>query len=304
MELKRVMAFTHIMRTGSLTRAEIEFGMPKSTLSRLLRTLEDDLGVQLVLRSERKIVPTAEGRLLHAHCEALLSEFSGRCEQARRDVWAMANGSKGRLRILCDNHFTTTFACHVIRTFAGSHPDVLCELDVAGRSDAPRVDDVDCYVCSEPPQLPDVVAKLVGSLSYSLYASPGYLWAHGEPRVPADLAGHTSVALRMPDAPGLPALQSGDAVHQHSSEIAVITNDYWVMKAACFDGLGIALLPDFFVRPEVERGSLVPVLTRWRLPRRLLFCAYRRQNYVAGTLQEFIDLLRRSLEDIEMGIAI
>lgn len=299
MELKLVEAFAVIMRAGSLTKAESQTGMSKATLSRLLRKLEEDLGVQLLSRSSRKVTPTDAGRALHAHCEALLADMSGRWETARHEVQEMSSGDKGRLRILADNHFTTTFVCHVARVFLNRHPNIRCELDAAGREDSPRLEDVDCYVCSDAPDLPDVVAKLVGRLTYGLYASPSYLRTHGAPKEPKELTAHTSVALRRPmNQPGI-VLHSDRTSHPLVTRNVVATNDYWVMKTFCVDGVGIALLPDFFARPEVKAGSLAPVLPDWKPQRKRIYLAYQRQRYMARKLQAFVALLSESAADME-----
>lgn len=298
MELKLVEAFALIMRAGSLTKAETQTGMSKATLSRLLRKLEEDLGVQLLTRSPRKVIPTEAGRALHAHCEALLSDVSGRWESARHEVQEMATGSKGRLRILADNHFVTTFVSNITRQFLEKHPNIRCELDAAGREDSPRMEDVDCYVCAEAPDLPDVVGKLVGRLTYGLYASPTYLQNNGAPSSPKELTAHTSITLRKPEFATTPILHSDQESQPFVSRSMVSTNDYWVMKTFCVDGLGIALLPDFFVNPEVDCGSLIPVLPAWKPERRRVYVAYQRQRFTAKKLQEFISLLADNMADI------
>lgn len=298
-ELKLIEAFTLIMRAGSLTKAEAQTGVSKATLSRLLGKLEEELGVQLLFRSSRKVTPTEAGLALHAHCEALLSDVTGRWEAARHEVQEMANGSKGRLRILAENHFTTTFVCHVSRLFLEKYPYIHCELDAAGREDSPRIEDVDCYVCSEVPDAPDVIAKLVGKLTYGLYASPSYIEKNSAPVRPKSLTAHTSIVLRKPEFSGVTMLHSERSSHPFVSRSVVATNDYWVMKTFCVDGLGIALLPDFFAKPEVKLGSLVPVLPEWKPERKRIFCVYQRQRQRAKKLQSFIELLTSSMEEIE-----
>ena len=64
MELKLVEAFASIMRAGSLTKAEAQTGVAKATLSRSLQRLEEELGVQLLIRSARTITPTEAGQML------------------------------------------------------------------------------------------------------------------------------------------------------------------------------------------------------------------------------------------------
>ena len=72
MDLKLLEAFAAIMRAGSLTKAELQTGMSKATLSRSLQRLEEELGVQLLIRSARKITPTEAGSrsVTHQFCPA------------------------------------------------------------------------------------------------------------------------------------------------------------------------------------------------------------------------------------------
>lgn len=298
MELKLVEAFAFIMRAGSLTKAEAQTGVAKATLSRSLQRLEEELGVQLIIRSARKITPTEAGQMLYSHCEALLTDLSGRWETARHEVQELNLGGKGRLKVLSDNHFTTTFVCHVIKLFMESYPSTLCELHAAERADAPRLDDADCYICAVAPDLPDVVAKLVGRLSFGLYASPQYVARHGMPMEPKELTAHNSVVLKRSEFSERVMLHSSESSHIYQSRIAVRTNDYWLMKTFCVDGLGIALLPDFFAQPEVKSGGLLPVLPAWKPEQKRIYCAYQRSRYGSKKLRSFIEMLTQSMDDI------
>jgi len=298
-DLKLAEAFALIMRSGSLTKAENQTGMPKATLSRMLRKLEEDLGVQLLQRTSRRLAPTDAGIAFHTHCEALLADVSGRWKVARDDVHEIAAGGKGRLRILSDNHFTTTFVCHITRLFLEKYPNITCELDAAGREDSPRIEDVDCYICGQPPDLPDLVAKCVGQLTYALYASPAYLRRNPASAGPQELAAHTSITLRRPEFAGRTVAHSEHTPHPFVSRFSILTNDYWVMKTFCVDGLGIALLPDFFANPEVRAGSLVKIFPDWRPEIRSIYCAYLRQRFAAKKLQSFIELLTESMSNLD-----
>lgn len=298
-DIKLVEAFALIMRSGSLTKAGATSGISKATLSRQLQRLEEQLSIQLLARGPRKMIPTDAGRAFHAHCEALLSEITARVEAASTEVQEMSNGGRGRLCILSDNQFITTFVSHVARIFLEKYPNVALELDVSGRIDSPPVDEVDCFVCSEAPDLPNLVGKLVGRLSYGLYASPGYIHRSDMPASPQALGEHISIRLREGHSPALTVLHSENASHPYTSRAGLQTNDYWVMKTFCVDGLGIALLPDFFARPEVNAGALVPVLPGWKPERSRVVCAYQRQRYMGKKLRAFIELVTNSIADID-----
>lgn len=124
--------------------------------------------------------------------------------------------------------------------------------------------------------------------------------AESRARTIRDLRPGCRIALtadRCVEIVGLRLLEPANLDNSNSTRIG--TNDYWVMKTFCVDGLGIALLPDFFAGPEVKHGSLVPVLPDWKPERRRIFCAYQRQRYAAKKLQAFISLLTESMADID-----
>lgn len=202
-DLALVEAFVLVMKSGSLTKAESLSGVSKATLSRQLTRLEELLGAQLLLRSSRRIAPTEAGRAFFARCEGLLGEVSGRLETARTEVQELTGGCRAA-------HAAVGHAVqHLLRLPCGadlleSHPNVRCQLDVANGAQAPRIGEVDCYVGSAPPDLPDLVAKLLGRLAYGLYASPQYLARHGTPHTPEALAQHRMIAMREPSGPPSP----------------------------------------------------------------------------------------------------
>ena len=171
-DLKLVESFVLIVRSGGLTQAESLSGVSKATLSRQATRLEELLGTQLLTRTSRRVAPTEAGRAFFAHCESLLDDVTGRLETARTEIQELTAGVSGTLSLLSDTQFSTSFVCHVVSRFLESHPDVCCKLDVANRANAPEIDKVDCYICAEPPDMPNLVGKLLGQLNYGLYASP------------------------------------------------------------------------------------------------------------------------------------
>lgn len=152
--------------------------------------------MQLLVRHPRKVVPTDAGRAFHEHCDALISHVNSRLEAASTEVQGMSSGGTGRLCILSDNQFLTTFVCHMVRHFLERYANIACELHVSERADSPGVKEVDCYVCAQAPDRRKSIGKLVGRLGYGLYASPENIRVHGTPMTPEDLALHAAIKLR------------------------------------------------------------------------------------------------------------
>ncbi|WP_075257381.1 LysR family transcriptional regulator [Herbaspirillum camelliae] len=298
-DLRLIEAFALVLRCGSLTKAEEVSGISKATLSRQILSLEKTLGSSLLSRRARGMAPTEAGRVFYAHCEAMLAELTGRIDTARVQVQEMNSGVTGTLSILADSVFSTTYACHVGRLFKEKHPNVQVRLDVAQRPDALSVDEVDCYICSVPPDIPNMVGKLLGRISYGLYASPSYLSRKGVPATPIEMSNHDAIILSGRGTHQKLMLHSEKHSQPQLSKGGIWTNDYWVMKTYCLDGFGIAALPDFFVQPEVLQGTLVPVLQNWKPEWTKIYCAYPLQRYRTRKLQEFVEMLAQSIQNLE-----
>lgn len=297
--MKMIEAFVLVLESGSLTRAEAVSGIPKATLSRQLTKLEALLGLELLRRDSRRLVATEAGRGFFAHSKLLLAEISARIEAARTEAQDLSDGVTGDVSVLTETHFSTTFMCRVAHLFMERYPNVRCRFDIMGRTSSPTMDEVDCYVGMYPPNHPNLVAKRLGKLTYSLFASPQYLRTHGEPHSQAELIRHKAIVLHEVGYKTQCRMHSKEGSFDYRPEGTIRTNDYWAVKTFCMDGLGIALLPDFFSSPEVHAGTLVPVLAGWRPESRSVYCAYQKQRYGGRKLRAFIDLTAESFQRIE-----
>nr|WP_301334555.1 LysR family transcriptional regulator [Variovorax dokdonensis] len=297
--MKSVEAFVHIMKSGSLTRAEQSSGMSKASLSRHLAQLEASLGAELIQRGSRHLRPTEAGRAFFARCEPMLVELTQRLDDARTEVQDLSAGRTGTLRVLADPQFGTAFVCQVVRLYMASYPGVHCRMDIAGMPGSLSPEEADCYVCAAPPDSQQLVLKSIGQLGFGLYASPSYLARAGAPDTPDALAEHDAIVLHDALGRGDLTLLRGRAHALIRPRAAFSTNDHWVMKTLCLDGLGIALMPDYFVQPELRHQGLVPVLPEWKPAPRRIHCAFRRQRYAGSKLRDFVDLMARCVVDID-----
>jgi len=299
LDLRLVETFVLLMDAGSLTRAEALSGIPKATLSRQLAKLEHDLGTQLFLRSNRRMAPTEAAKTFLLHSRHVLDEVSAGLDQARVAVQNLAEGIAGDVRVLTSNYFSTSFVCQVMRAFAQRHPQVRCHVDLVGDRLEALPEAVDCYVCTHLPSQANVVAKRLGRLNYRLFASPRYLRQHGMPAHPRELHRHQAILLEEPGADPVWPLMARDGNYDVAPAQPTTTNDPWVLKTFAIDGFGIALLPDYFCRPEQEAGSLVPVLPDWRPKPMPVYCVYRKQRYPGKKLRALLEVMDDSFAKIE-----
>jgi DNA-binding transcriptional LysR family regulator len=115
-ELRHLRCLVAIVDNGGFTGAAAELGLSQPAVSRGLAALERELGVRLLRRTSREVVPTAAGLRVLARARRLLTD----AEDLIRD----ARGGIGRLRV---GHAWAAMGEHTVefqRRWAARHPDV------------------------------------------------------------------------------------------------------------------------------------------------------------------------------------
>ncbi|MEU2347874.1 LysR family transcriptional regulator [Modestobacter sp. NPDC049651] len=119
-ELRQLRCLVAIADAGTLTDAAVELGISQAAVSRTLAALEAELGVLLLRRTPRQVVPTAAGQRALARARRLLADAD--------DLVADAAGGRTRLRV---GHAWSALGRHTTafqRRWAAAHPDVELQL--------------------------------------------------------------------------------------------------------------------------------------------------------------------------------
>src|SRR5690606_10665138 len=124
-----LLVFARIVEAGSLTRAAQQLGLPKSTVSRRLAHLEEQLGERLLLRTTRKLTLTefGHGMLEHARRIAEQVDAAGALAEHRHAR------PTGRLRVSMPTDFAHLVLDDVLAHYLDQHPDVALDLDLSPR---------------------------------------------------------------------------------------------------------------------------------------------------------------------------
>ena len=91
MDVRQLRYFLAIAEEGSISRAAERLGVAQPSLSQHIRHLEEDLGVELLVRSARGVATTESGAVLVAHARGILRAV----EQAREDVRHLSDEPRG-----------------------------------------------------------------------------------------------------------------------------------------------------------------------------------------------------------------
>lgn len=83
MDIKQLRYFVAIVEAGSLSAAAARIGIAQPSLSQHIKTLEDRLGVELLVRTPKGVTATDAGEILTAHARKILTEVELATEEVR-----------------------------------------------------------------------------------------------------------------------------------------------------------------------------------------------------------------------------
>jgi DNA-binding transcriptional LysR family regulator len=135
-----------------------------------------------------------------------------------------------------------------------------------------------------------------GESHHLLVASREYLDRAGHLQRPEQIASHPTLAFTCEgDRPrwDLSDLQGASVSVEHTPRL--LCHDFILLHAAALAGLGIALLPETVVRPDLDSGRLERVLPAWSLPLGILHLVFPTRRGLLPSVRVFIDFLAEQL---------
>ncbi|HQR30991.1 MAG TPA: LysR family transcriptional regulator [Anaeromyxobacteraceae bacterium] len=257
MDLNLLAMLEAVGRKGSFSGAAADLGLPKSSVSRGIARLEDQLGAQLAFRTTRRVALTAAGAALNARLGPLL----GSLKEALGEVSERDPEPHGELRVTAPVDLGKLFLADVVTRYVALHPRVKVDLVLTGRVVDLVAEGFDVALrVATALQDSTLVARKVAALKLGLFASPAYLERAGTPRSAADLASRDWVVFG--GQPRRVRLDGPRGPLEVDPRAAIRCNDLLFVRDALRTGAGLGLLPEFVAEPEVAAGTLVRVMPR------------------------------------------
>lgn len=288
-----LLIFARVAEAGSFSRAAERIGLPKSTVSRRIAFLEEQLGERLMLRTTRRLTLTEFGLQLLEHARQVAAEVDA---VKALSEYRQARPS-GRLRVSMPNDFATVLLTDMLAAFVALHPAVSLELDLSPRRVDLLGENFDLAV--RIGDLPDdtlLAARRIAVFPSGLYAAPAYLAERGEPISPEGLDQHDTLRLlgRNGEAAGW-TLISGERHWEGAPPARLVANAPELLINLARAGAGIAAVPDYFAAPSVRRGELRRVLPAWQMPSPTAWVVFPGRRLMPAKTRAFIDMLEAAL---------
>lgn len=263
-ELSNLAMFRLVAEERSFTRAASRLGLSQSALSHSIRRLEANLGLQLLNRTTRSVMPTEAGERLLETVRPALDEINAKIAS----LTELREKPAGSIRITTSAHAAHTLLWPAIDRLTADHPDVDVELSIASALTDIVAERFDAGVRLGERLEQDMVAMRIGPrLRMATVGSPDYLTNRGIPKLPQDLAEHACVNLRMVSG-GIYAWEYEKDGRELKVKVRgqLVLNDVDLIVSAALAGHGLIHLVEDRVAPLIANGSLVRVLEDWCEP--------------------------------------
>ena len=302
MHIKSLKVFCDVVKQRSFSKAADANGVSQSNASQVVHHLEEHLGVQLIDRSRRPFVLTAEGERYFEGCLKLLRQYA----ILEQDVRSLHDAEESRVTIASIYSAGLAHMSQHLHNFTGLFPSSDIRLEYLHPDRVIEVvesDQADFGITSYPEE-----SRLLAAVPWRvepmvIVAAPNHPIAQRQ-RAPLEvLRGETFVAL-----------QQGLRIREEIDRELTLRN-IEVVRQFEFDNIetikravevssSVTLLPAPTVAREVAAGMLSAVPLSGQALSRPLGFVYRRDREMSGTAQRFLEYLKEHADDgLSMSVA-
>jgi len=284
---KSLQAFVEVARQENFAAAARRLEWSTSVVSRAVMDLENWLGMQLFNRTTRRVSLTAAGQAQLLKCTELVNEIS----QLKHSAEVLRDVPEGLIRISAPVFIGKNFLGPKLPAFLSQYPGVRIRLHLIDRKVNLIEEGFDLVLRIGELADSTLIARKLAEVRLLVTASPAYLEKRGTPLNAADLSAHNClVDLVLEHGDRWPLkFNSKTPTTRVSGNLSV--NDGELIRDLTLEGVGISLLPDFFVGERVESGELISLLDGQLDARFGIYLVYPQTRHLASTVRLLIDHL-------------
>jgi len=288
--LETLKVFCDVVETKSFSVAASQNYVTQSAVSQQIRMLEEKYGKQLLERTRGNVQLTPAGEILYQVSKEIVQRYQD-LEGRLQDV---AKVVAGTVRVATVHSIGLYELSTQLKRFLKAYPQVQLQLGYSRSSkiyeDALK-GGIDLGIVAYPSRRPGITTIPLREDRLVLVVPPAHAFAKHRTISTNRLAGEALVGFDR----DIPTRRETDRVlRKHGIDPRYVTelDNVEVMKRVVEIGLGIAILPEQAVRPEVKGGTLVTVQLSDEVFPRQLGIIHRSGKHFSPAAAKFIECLR------------
>jgi len=290
-KLKAMTTFVAILDAGSLSAAADKMNRSPAAIVRTLANLEEYLGVRLLNRTTRRLSLTDEGTEYLHHCRRILAEIQAaefRLDTRRTDP-------AGKITITAPVMFGQLHIAPLLNEWLKENSSMTAELILIDRFVDIIEEGFDLALRIGHLADSGLVARHVGSIPYIFCASPELIAKRGTPDHPEQLSDWPTIGFFQ--ASDMWPFEIEGQIREQRIRPAMVTNQVSTVLTAARDGLGICRVLNYQAQEDLERGTLVPILTNYQTSPMPVQFVFPHSRLLSARVRHFLDSVAGPLKE-------
>lgn len=285
--LTSMKVFIKVVELGSFAAAAQRLTLSPQMVAKHIEALERHLGTRLLHRTTRRQSLTEIGSLYCEQCHLVLKAV----ERADNLAANTLGEPRGTLAVSVPVTFGRTMFPMFLHNFRKKFPKVRLQVSLTDQLVHPTLDGHEAVIrIGEPDPDLTVVSRPLASYSLTVCAAPAYLEKFGAPDSPEELARHQCLVYENSANSVRTAWHFIRKTCTRSVMVSgtMTSNDWGFLLALTLSGEGIVLGSEQALKPELDSGRLVRILSQWRVPGRPMHLLYNAGPAMTPKLRSFV----------------
>jgi DNA-binding transcriptional LysR family regulator/ABC-type Fe3+ transport system substrate-binding protein len=295
-DLNDLRLFALIAENGGIVRASRALNLPKSTVSRRLAALEDQLMVQLVDRNLEGFVLTQRGEEILRHCR----EVAAAGQAAEEFLKDATGGPSGPVRL----SLSSTLRAYVpvlASQVAERYPKIYLDIEIADRDNDQTGCGQDLLLRTYRGVLQDSLLKhrRLGHGRLRAIAHPAWVRRKGLPSCPDALFHFDMIAFDIGRKwHPFTFISNEGEMRQVQHKPKLRSPDVGLVMEAVFSGSGIGIVPDFVCHSALSNGTVIDALPGWHADELNIALLSQPVGYPGPAVRVIADLLDETIRPL------
>lgn len=275
--------FVATAETQSFSAAARKLNVSVAQISRNIAALENRLQMQLLYRSTRRISLTDEGQLYLPHCQHLVRSL----REANQLIQQRKDQPQGLIRVTAPVYFGEQMVSPLLNDFVKLYPDIRLELNLINEQVDLIEGSYDLAIRLGHIGNPRLRARRLGNRRHFVVGALNYFAQYGKPKSIAELADHRCFTGTIRQW----RFQVNNKPQILTPESVIHCNNGSTLRDAALKGLGLAMLPDYYVLDDLAEGRLEEVLAEYRQPDDGIWALYPESRQQVPKVRMLLDYL-------------
>ena len=254
--------FSQVVELGSFSKVAEQNNLTNSVVSKRIARLEEEIGVQLLYRTTRKLTLTEAGKaMLHG-----AKNVKQAAQEAMDAVSGFGENVSGHIKMSVPTISGDLILADAVAEFCNMHPGLTVDMSLDNRFVDLVEDGLDLVIRTGYLEDSSLIARHILDSQWVVCASPSYIAKNGKPMQPKDLVEHNCLqyAYQTTGASEWQFLYSKDGCTDNDKYIVRVsgsfsTDNATALRKAALGGHGVAYVPRCLVYHDIRNGQLVDI---------------------------------------------